>query len=67
MATKMKYGKGVLTIVSIPLLLNSSDLPSYDSESGEMHTKAVVDVSKHRGRGRVEAGFWNLLYQGEMS
>ena len=46
MATKMKYGKGVLTIVFIPLLLNSSDLPSYDSESREMHTKTVAYVSK---------------------
>ena len=46
MATKMKYGKGVLTIVFIPLLLNSSDLPSYDSESREMHTQTVAYVSK---------------------
>ena len=49
MVTKSKYGKGVLTSIFIPLLLNLSDLPSYYSASREMHTKAVVDVSKGVG------------------
>ena len=38
MVTKSKYWKGILTSIFIPLLLNSSDLPSHDSESKEMHT-----------------------------
>ena len=57
MITKNKYGKGVLTSIFFPLLLNSSDLHSYDSESRRMHTK--VDVSKG-GRG----GGGDLLCQG---
>ena len=46
MATKNKYRKGVLTSNFITLLLNSLELPHYDSESGKIYTKAVADVSK---------------------
>ena len=34
---------------SIPLSLNSSNLPSYDRKLRKMHTKAAVDVSKVAG------------------
>ena len=60
MITKNKYGKGVLTSIFFPLLLKSSDLHSYDSESRKMHTK--VDVSKAGEGGGAEGGRWILEF-----
>ena len=57
MATKKIYETGVLASTFLHLLLNSFDLPSYDSDSRKIHTNAVVDVSKGRG-------WWKLLCQG---
>ena len=70
MITKNKYGKGVLTSIFFPLLLKSSDLHSYDSESRKMHTK--VDVSKAGeggggGGGRGQVDFRICSARGQMT
>ena len=46
MIRKKKCRKGVLASTLHPLLLNSFDLPSFDSESRKIYTKTVVHMSK---------------------
>ena len=49
MVTKKKCRKGPMATTFLPLLLNSFDLPRYDSESRKMHVKTVVYMSKSGG------------------
>ena len=46
MITKKKCRKGVLASTFLSLLLNSFDLPSFDSESRKIYTRTFVHVSK---------------------
>ena len=54
MVTKKKCRKGPMATTFLPLLLNSFDLPRYDSESRKMHVKTVVYMSKIGGWKRGE-------------